>query len=499
MAQASSRPDARAARRRAGAAVAGHQPGGPLPPTAFVLFGASGDLARRMVLPAFFELHQRGMLPEQWRLVGAGRRDLSDEDFREHVYETLTEFGPSPAQGPWEEFSRRLRFAGGGFDATDPGHLLAVLKDARDEFGADPQYVHYLAVPPSAFAPLTEALSKHGLAAGGARVVYEKPYGTSRGSFRELDDLVLSLLDEEQVFRIDHFLGEEGTQDLHVLRCVNELFAQIWSREHVARVEIDVPEELDVADRAEFYDATGAALDMLVTHLFQVAAEVAMEPPASLSPADLQAARESVLAAFRRLDPERDVVLGQFQGYRDLDGVADDSTTDTFVAARLWVDTDRWRGVPFLLRTGKRMARSAQRVSLRLRTPTGPVAGVPDDGNVVSLSLSGSGSLDISLITKKPGPDLVLARADATLDLKQVRGGTPLPPYVSLLHDVLTGDRSLFTTRDGLAGAWAAFAPLQERPPRVHPYEPGSWGPSEAAALAGPDGWLLDQAMAGDA
>jgi glucose-6-phosphate 1-dehydrogenase len=477
---------------------AGRRPTSPLPPTVFVLFGGSDDLARRMVLPAFFELAQRGMLPEDWRLVGAGRRDVSDEDFRARVYETLTEFGPSPEDGPWDEFSKRLRFAGGGFDKTDPGHLLEVLGQAREELGGDPQCVHYLAVPPSTFAPITEGLVQHGLAAG-ARVVYEKPYGTTPESFRELDNLVLSLLDEEQVFRIDHFLGKEGTQDLHVLRFVNELFSQIWSREHVTRVEIDVPEELDVADRAEFYDATGASLDMLVTHLFQVAAEVAMEPPASLTPTDLQAARESVLASFRPLDPEQDVVLGQFEGYRDLDGVADDSTTDTFVAARLWVDTDRWRDVPFLLRTGKRMARSAQRVSLWLRTPEGPVDVVPDHGNVVSLSLSGSGSLDISLVTKEPGPDLVLARAQTTLDLKHVPGGTPLPPYVSLLHDVLTGDRSLFTTSDGLASAWAAFAPLQERPPRVQPYDPGSWGPTEAGALADPDGWLLGQTAPDDA
>jgi glucose-6-phosphate 1-dehydrogenase len=423
---------------------------------------------------------------------------VSDADFRALVHETLTEFGPSPEDGPWAQFSPRLRFAGGGFDKIDPGRLPEVLREVRDELGTDPQYVHYLAVPPSTFGPITEGLVQHGFAAG-ARVVYEKPFGTSPETFRELDNLVLSLLDEDQVFRMDHFLGKEGTQDLHVLRFVNELFSLIWSREHVKRVEIDVPEELDVAGRADFYDATGASLDMLVTHLFQVAAEVAMEPPPSLTATDLQAARESALASFRPLNPETDVVLGQFVGYRDLDGVADDSMTDTFVAARLWVDTDRWRDVPFLLRTGKRMARNAQRVSLWLRTPEGPVDRVPGNGNVVSLSLSGSGSLDICLVTKEPGPDLVLTRALTRLDLNHVPGVTPLPPYVSLLHDVLTGDRSLFTTSDGLASAWAAFGPLQERPPRVHPYAPGSWGPYEAGMLAGPEGWLLEQRAAEEA
>src|SRR4051794_11033098 len=283
---------------------------------------------------------------------------------------------PPPGRGPWEEFARGLRFAGGGFDQDDPGSLLDVLEEARNDFGTDPQYVHYLAVPPAAFGRLTLGLAKHGLT-DGARVVYEKPYGTSLESFHELDGLVLSVLDEDQVFRIDHFLGKEGTQDLHVLRFANPLFSQVWSRDQVAEVQIDVPEELDVAQRAAFYDAAGATLDMLVTHLFQVAAEVAMEPPASLAPADLLAARESVLSAFRPLDPTTDVVLGQFDGYRAIDGVAAGSTTDTFVAARLWVDTDRWRDVPFLLRTGKRMACTAQRVSLVLRPVDGPIGAVP--------------------------------------------------------------------------------------------------------------------------
>jgi glucose-6-phosphate 1-dehydrogenase len=460
-----------------------------LPPTVFVLFGATGDLARRMVLPAFFQLAQQGLLPADWRLVGNGRGDVSHEDFAALVREALEEFGPHPDEGPWEEFSARLRFAGGGFEDSDPGSLLDVLGEARDELGGDPQLVHYLAVPPSAFERLTRALREHRLAEG-ARVVYEKPYGTSPETFRELDELVLSVLDEDQVFRIDHFLGKEGAQDLHVLRFANGMFEHLWSREHVAQVQIDVPEDLDVAQRAEFYDATGAALDMLVTHLFQLAAEVAMEPPASFSPADLQGSREAVLAAFRPLDPD-EVVLGQFDGYTDIEGVAHDSQTDTFVAARLWVDTDRWHGVPFVLRTGKRMATSAQRVSLLLRKPEGPVTDVPWHGNVLSLSLSGSGAVDLTLVAKVPGPVLSLARATATLELADVPGGTPLPPYVSLLHDVLVGDRSLFTTSTGLASAWRAFAPLQEDPPPVHHYAPGSWGPAEAATLAEPSGWLL--------
>ncbi|MGY1685638.1 glucose-6-phosphate dehydrogenase (NADP(+)) [Geodermatophilus sp. SYSU D00804] len=457
-----------------------------LRPTVFVLFGATGDLAARMVLPAFDVLQRRGLLPPDWRIVGSGRGERSDDEFRDLVRDALAEHGDGePAEG----LPERLRFAGGGFAPDDPGQLPDAVARAREELGDDVQLVHYLAVPPEAFGGITRALDAHGLA-DGARVVYEKPYGTSPEGFRELDELVHAVLDEEQVFRIDHFLGKEATQDLHVLRFANGLFSSVWSREHVAQVQVDVPETLDVADRAEFYDATGATLDMLVTHLFQVAAEVAMEPPVSLTPGDLQEAREAVVAAFRPLARE-DVVLGQFTGYRDLEGVADDSTTDTFVAARLWIDTDRWHGVPFLLRTGKRMADSRQRVTLVLRRPDGPVGAVPGGGNTVSLSLSGAGALDLGLVAKRPGPELELSVAEASLDLGAVPEGEPLPPYATLLHDVLVGDRSLFTTSSGLARAWRAVAPVLGDRPEVRPYEPGSWGPAEAAALADPGGWVL--------
>ncbi|GAA4314275.1 glucose-6-phosphate dehydrogenase [Klenkia terrae] len=461
------------------------------PPTVFVLFGATGDLARRMVLPAFFQLAQHGLLPPDWRLIGSGRGERSDDDFVEHVRGALEEFGPSPDDGPWDEFAARLRFAGGGFTVEDPGQLLDAVSAAREDLGEESQLVHYLSLPPKNFLDYTKALGEHDLAEG-SRVVYEKPYGASPDGFRELDEVVHSVFDEQQVFRIDHFLGKEGTQDLHVLRFANGLFEHVWSREHVAQVQIDVPEDLDVADRADFYDGTGATLDMLVTHLFQVAAEVAMEPPVSFAADDILAARESVLAAFRPLAPE-DVVLGQFDGYRDLDGVPDDSTTDTFVAARLFIDSGRWRGVPFILRTGKRMAAKEQRVSLVLHRPKGPVNDVPANGNVISLSLAGAGAVDIDVMAKRPGPDLAMAPARVSLDLSKIPGGDPLPPYVSLIHDVLTGDRSLFTTSEGLAQTWRALQPVLDDRPEVHPYEPGSWGPAQATALAGEHGWLLGQ------
>ena len=466
--------------------------GGDPDPTVFVLFGATGDLAGRMVLPAFYTLATEGLLPPQWLLVGNGRGDVAHEDFRARVREAITEAGTQPDQAEWDAFAQRVFFAGGGFSAESPGSLLDGIGEAKKRLGGDPQLVHYLAVPPVAFAELTRALGKHGLAKN-ARVVYEKPFGTSREDFHKLDKVVHSVLDEQQVYRIDHFLGKEATQDLHLLRFANGTFASSWDREHVESVQIDVPETLDVANRAKFYDATGAVLDMLVTHLFQVAAEVAMEPPATLGAMDLQAAREEVISSFRPLDPA-EVVLGQFDGYRKIPGIDPNSTRDTFVAARLWIDTDRWRGVPFYLRTGKRLAASAQHVSLILRDPPGPLAGqLPRDANVLCFSLAGDGAIDLSLVAKKPGPALNLDVAHADIPLASLPDADPLPPYVRLIHDVLLGDRSLFTRPDGLAAVWDVAEPLLSHPPQVRPYAPGSWGPSEASDLIAPGHWLLGQ------
>jgi glucose-6-phosphate 1-dehydrogenase len=463
----------------------------PSTPLVIVLFGGTGDLAKRMVIPAFYTLFLQKLLPSDFVLIGNGRGDVSHEDFRGHVHDVLTEFGTKPEGKDWEEFADRLRFAGGGFDSDNPGSLLDVIAEARKQLGDTCELIHYLAIPPVAFADITAGLGAHNLAAG-ARVVYEKPFGTSPANFRALDKAVHEVLDETQIYRIDHFLGKEATQDLHVLRFANRLFATPWNAEHIKAVQIDAPETLDIDDRAVFYDATGAMLDMLITHLFQVAAEVAMEPPATMDAADLQSAREEVIGCFRPLDPN-EVVLGQYDGYRDVKGIAPDSTMDTFVAARMWVDNDRWRGVPFLLRTGKRMAGSTQRVSIILRDPAGAPFEVPQDGGVLTLTLAGSGSVDLSMVVKEPGPGLQLTTTDATILLRDVDGADALAPYVRLIHDVLIGDRSLFTRPDGLAHAWDVLEPVLNNRPAVQPYEQGSWGPAAAAELAAPDHWLLGQ------
>ncbi len=458
-------------------------------PTVFVLFGATGDLARRLVLPAFYRLAIAGLLPPDWRLVGNGRGDVSHENFQDRVRESLEEFGPDPSEGPWKEFCSRLKFAGGGFDSSDPGSLLDVLAEAESELGGHPRRVLYFAVPPGAFAKLTEGVGEHGLAER-ARVVYEKPFGTSMESFTELDRSAHSVFEEKQIYRIDHFLGKEATQSIHVARFGNGLFSSVWDRHHIESVQIDVPETLDVGMRAGFYDSTGAVLDMLVTHLFQLAGEVAMRTPESLDAEHIAEAREEIIGCFRPLTHD-DVVVGQYEGYRDIEGVPPDSRTETYVAARLFVDNERWDGVPFLMRTGKCMAASHQRVSIRFKEPAQTMAGIYAGCNTLGFELSGDGEIDLSLVTKRPGPTGDLAPASARLPFGQAFHTPSLPAYSRLIHDVLIGDRSLFTRPDGLRHVWEVAGALLEDKPEPQIYPRGTWGPDRARALAGEKGWVL--------
>lgn len=447
-------------------------------------------------MPAMVELAARGLMPPHWRLIGAALEDIDDAAFVEMVRDSLTEHGELPDN--WDELAAETRYAGGGFTAEDPGQLPEVLATAKEELkaesGSDPAVVFFLAVPPVAFGSIVQGLGQHGLAEG-ARVVFEKPYGTSLASFEELDALVKDTLREEQVYRIDHFLGKEGVQAIYTMRFANPLFGKAWDRHSVCQVQIDVPEDLDVANRIDFYESTGAALDMLVTHLFQVVSQVAMDTPFDLSdPESIIMEREATLKRIRPLDLEEDVVLGQFEGYRDIEGADPNSDQDTYVAARIWVDSDRWRGVPFVMRTGKKMATKAQLVTLVLKGDDGPLGQVAAQPNTIEIDIAGAGGINLGITVKAPGPESRLSWGRAGLDLDDVPGGAPLSPYASLIDDVIRGDRSLFTTAEGLRAAFSAFAPLQDGPrPQVHSYEPGSWGPEEADRLVAPYGWMLQR------
>ena len=478
---------------------ASHAPAQELPPVALVLFGATGDLAARMVLPAIAALAAAGELPEHWRLIGNGRGHVSDEEFRDHLSDVLRpgQDGAVLDQDAFDQLAGSVRFAGDGFSSDDPGQLPDVLHRALEELGEGAQVIHYLALPPTTFVPYTEALRDHGLARG-ARVVYEKPYGESKEGFEELDALVRSVFAEDDVFRIDHFLGKEATQQLHVLRYANRWIERLWCADDVEQVQVDAPEDLDVADRAGFYDETGAMRDMLVTHLLQVAAEVAMEPPADVTPQAIAAGREEVLKSFRAIDPA-EAVLGQADGYTDLEEVADGSTTDTFAAARVWVDTERWRGVPFVLRSGKYLAGKRQQVSLVLRRPVSPPSGMDlgtggEHRKALVLDLAGDGRLTIGVTAQRPGGEGELADGVLVLRLPDLPGARPLPPYASLIRDVMLGERALFTTPEGIAETWRIVEHLtDDQRPQVQPYEQGSWGPAAAQELPGEVGWLTER------
>jgi glucose-6-phosphate 1-dehydrogenase len=469
-----------------------------------IVYGATGDLARRMVLPALFDMAARGMLPARYRVIGSGRGHVSDDTFRAHVHDALAEADRHPPEPAWRDFAVRLSFAGGGFTADDPGQLLAAIERAERGIRAEGAIaihgparaetiplVHYYAVPPATFGELIGALSEHRLA-DRSRVVFEKPFGTDVKSFERLQQQVSAVLDESHVYRLDHFLAKEAVRGLPAMRLANAPLARSWDRESIAAVQIDVPETLDVAHKGGVYDATGAFLDMLVTHLFQVAAVVALEPPRSLAPADIADAREAVFEHFRPLSAD-DVVFGQYHGYTAHPGVPSHSATETFAAARLWIDNERWRGVPFLLRSGKAMGLRAQQISLLYKgMATEQRHSLERRGAVLTFSMTGSGELHMSLLAQEQGlhDDLTVAETQVGLG-----GADGLAPYVRLMHDTLAGEQGLFTRPDGLARLWDVAAPVLDNPPVPEPYDRGTMGPARADHLAEPHGWLLQATL----
>jgi glucose-6-phosphate 1-dehydrogenase len=421
-----------------------------------VLFGATGDLARRKLWPGLLHLAQAGLLPEDFRIIGSGRSepdgDLVGDD--------------------WGDWKDRVSFVVASAD--DGAALAEAVRAARSELGEDSRTLFYLSVPPSAMQPMVGMLGAVGLADDRARIVMEKPFGRDLASAKALNAALHEHFDEDQIFRIDHFLGKEAAQDILALRFANGLFEPIWNRRHVAAVQIDIPESLGLEGRASFYEETGAFRDMVITHLSQILGFVAMEPPQSL---DAQHLRDAKAAAFEDVTPlvPQDVVYGQFAGYRDEEGVDPHSRTETFVALRVAVDNERWRGVPFLLRTGKAMAEGRRVVTITLREPGADIfsrAGLDDgDGaqrpNEIVFELTEDPKLAVDVRVKVPGPTSAVTRAALTLDVERALNEHGLEAYERLLHDVLLGDHLLFTRADELERLWACAAPLLEQPARA--------------------------------
>ena len=394
-----------------------------------VLFGATGDLARRKLLPGIFHLFEAGLMPERFALIGAARSDLTEEEFVELARKAVCGSGRRPVEGEsWNRFAGSLGFAsiGDGFE-----QLGSAIAAARDEL-QDAQLLHYLALPPAATAGVIEELGRAGLGEG-ARVIMEKPFGRDLASARELDALVHSVFAEEQVFRIDHYIGREAVQNLLALRFANGMFEPVWNRNHIDHVQIDVPETLSIEMRGGFYEETGAFRDMIVTHLFQVLSFVAMEPPVSLNAKSLMTEREKVFEAMKTLGPG-DVVRGQYAGYRDEEGVAADSETETFVALRAFVDNWRWEGVPFFLRSGKRLADTHHLLTVAFSEP--PRRMFPIDCTQVAeeyghdhltFELGDPGSISASFLAKVPGPKMQLGQAHMRFSYADSFGGPEQP------------------------------------------------------------------------
>jgi glucose-6-phosphate 1-dehydrogenase len=459
-----------------------------------VVFGANGDLAGRKLLPGLFHLAADGLMPEDYAIVGTSRAGLSDDDFRAFVHAAVDKsISHEPDEETWAAFAERLSYVPGEFGPGRTGPVAEAVAAAEGRLGAGVGRLYYLAVPPPAFAPITQGLGESGLAER-ARVVYEKPFGLGLESFRELDAAVRQVLDDSQVYRIDHFLGKEAVQNILAVRFANGVYEPVWNRSHIDHVQIDVPETLGIGTRAGFYEAAGALRDMVVTHLFQILSFVAMEPPAVFGPRELT---DEKLKVFESMDPLRpeDVVRGQYEGYRENEGVAPGSITETFVAARIHVDNWRWEGVPFFLRTGKRLAQGRSTVTLAFREPprqlfrTTPAE--HPQPNHLTFTLGPREGMSLSFNAKAPGPAIELTPARMDFRYEHPSHSAPVGAYERLLHDALCGDQTLFTRGDGVERVWEVVEPVLAEPPEVHPYPQGSWGPEEAFSLIAPRRWHL--------
>jgi glucose-6-phosphate 1-dehydrogenase len=455
-----------------------------------VLFGATGDLARRKLLPGLWHLAQTAMLPAGYRIVGASEDALDDEAFRGLAREAVDEHGTlTSADGDWDAFARRLTYVAGAFGPGSTAPLARAVRQAEADLGGA-RRLFFFAVPPAASGAIVRGLGESGLA-DGARVLMEKPFGEDLASAQALNGLVHSVLDERQVFRIDHFLGKEGIQNVLALRFANGIFEPVWNREHIDHIQVDFPETLGVDQRVGFYDATGAFRDMVVTHLLQLLGFVAMDPPASIKAGALAAAKLAVFRSLRPLDPA-EVVRGQYAGYE-----APDSDTETLVALVAHIDNPRWDGVPVFIRTGKRMAADRKLMTIafheppRLLLPFADVHARRSRQNRLTFDFDERGGITIDFLAKRPGAVSELERAAMQFGYESLGSGV-LEAYERLFHDAMIGDRTLFTAAPGIERLWEVAAPLLASPPPVQTYPQGGWGPEPAVQeLVAPRRWAL--------
>jgi len=464
-----------------------------LRPHVIVLFGATGDLAKRKLLPGILHLSQTRLMPN-YRVVATSLEDVDDEGFRDLAREACRHVRHPITGGDWDDFADHLSYVP---QSAGPMALKEAVDQARAELGGDVGLLHYLSVPPAAATAVINMLAEAGLAQG-ARVIMEKPFGTDLVSAVALNDLVHSAFAEEQVFRIDHFLGKEAALNILALRFANGLFEPIWNRNHIDHVQIDVPETLEVGSRSGFYEGTGAYRDMVVTHLFHVLGFVAMEPPTDLDGRSIVEETGKVFRSVKPISPSC-VIRGQYAGYREGEGVDPASQTETFIAMRAEIDNWRWSGVPFFLRTGKVMGESRRLLTIAFREPPRRMfreagAFVEDYGpDHISFDFGDPGKITTAFLAKVPGPKMRLGQARMEFTYEQSFGTQGLEPYERLMYDAMLGDRTLFTDSEGIERLWAASTDLLEDPPPLHRYAKGSYGPQKMHELIAPRRWWLPE------
>ncbi len=463
-----------------------------------VIFGGTGDLSRRKLLPALYHRWADGQIPEDARIIGISRSEMSDAEFRTFAFEACCEASPdSVSKSEWKKFETHLHYV--TMDATDPNADWADLK-SQVKTDAERPLVFYLAVTPKIYVPICQALGQAGLSEGNTRVVLEKPIGTDLASAHEINEGVGAVFPEECIYRIDHYLGKETVQNLLVFRFANPVFESLWNRDRVESVEITVAESLGVEKRAGYYDKAGALRDMVQNHLTQLLTLTAMEVPAAFEANAIRDEKVKVLKSIAPIDEDQ-IIFGQYEqghvndkkvpGYLAEENVPSDSITETFVALQLQIDSWRWQGVPFYLRTGKRLDRRLTKIVVNFRKA--PVSLFPRhrnrniSPNRLILTLQPNEGFELEFEVKSPGQEMSTQTQRLHFEYGEAFG--PLQEgYETLLFDVITNDQTLFVRSDEVETSWELYEPLLNLEQPIYGYESGSWGPQEAHFMLAKNG-----------
>lgn len=470
-----------------------------------VIFGASGDLTRRKLIPSLYDLHRKGRLPENWRVVGVSRSEYSDEAFREHIESGVKEFAQATYEAKtWREFAKNVNYVRG--DLSDFDQLISVDKNLIEWEGKrHGNRIYYLSIAPNLYEKAVANLGAADMVHeenGWRRVVIEKPFGHDLASARTLNKAVHQVLSESQIYRIDHYLGKETVQNLLVFRFANSLYEPVWNRNYIDHVQITAAETVDVGHRANFYDSVGVMRDMIQNHMMQLLSLVAAEPPASFAAEELRNEKAKVFNAIRAIRPQ-DVggctVRGQYRQYRDAEGVAPGSTTPTYAALRVFIDNWRWQGVPFYMRSGKALAAKSTEITIFFKRPPHVMFPMPQGTkpapNSLSICIQPDEGIHFSFQAKVPDTPAEMRTVEMSFHYEESFGATAIPEaYERLLLDVIKGDASLFTRSDAIELSWELMDPILEgwqskNAPPLSFYESGTWGPPEADLLIAHDGY----------